>query len=278
MVRAWERQPAGDLTRAEIVTADGTARTCDAQREPELFWALRGGGGGNFGVVTSLVLATSQAPPLAIGFVTWPWSLAHAVIRAWQAWMAVLPDEVWSNVHLDSGAGSEPNLLVHRVAMESAATLAVQLDRLAAAVGAAPDSRTVFMRPYAEAMLVEAGCAQRTVSQCHLAGSTSDGQLERETYAARSSIAMAPLSNSAIDALVNGLDALRAFSNFGAGSVLIDAMGGAVARIAPDATAFPHRSATATLQFIAGWNVSDPARPPTLRRLGCGASTAASVP
>jgi FAD/FMN-containing dehydrogenase len=49
---------AASLLEAEIVTADGVARIVNADRDPELFWALKGGGGGSYGVVTRLTLAT----------------------------------------------------------------------------------------------------------------------------------------------------------------------------------------------------------------------------
>jgi FAD/FMN-containing dehydrogenase len=255
--RAWGLT-CDSVTSIDVVTADGTARTCDAQRDTDLFWALRGGGGGNFGIVTSFTLRTRPSTPLAIGFVTWPWSKAATVVRAWQSWIVAMPDAVWSNVHLDAASGPEPTLLVHAVAMEDAAALQSHLDRLVGAVGSTPDSRTVFARPYPEAMLLEGGCAQLTLAQCHLTGTTPEARLGRETYAAKSAIAAAPLSNPAIDAIVGGLEGLQALPNAGAGSVLIDAMGGAIAQLAPDATAFPHRGAIAALQFVAGWDASAP--------------------
>jgi FAD/FMN-containing dehydrogenase len=53
---------AASLLEAEIVTADGKVRTVNHVREPDLFWALKGGGGGTFGVVTRLTLATHELP------------------------------------------------------------------------------------------------------------------------------------------------------------------------------------------------------------------------
>ena len=53
---------AASLLEAEIVTADGVIRTVNATREPDLFWALKGGGGGTFGVVTRFTLATHELP------------------------------------------------------------------------------------------------------------------------------------------------------------------------------------------------------------------------
>ncbi|HQN52488.1 MAG TPA: FAD-binding oxidoreductase, partial [Phenylobacterium sp.] len=53
---------AASLMEAEIVTADGVVRIVNADREPDLFWALKGGGGGSFGVVTRLTLRTHDLP------------------------------------------------------------------------------------------------------------------------------------------------------------------------------------------------------------------------
>jgi hypothetical protein len=53
---------ASNLLEAEIVTADGRVRVVNEYHDPELFWALKGGGGGSFGVVTRLTLVTFDAP------------------------------------------------------------------------------------------------------------------------------------------------------------------------------------------------------------------------
>jgi FAD binding domain/Berberine and berberine like len=53
---------AGSLLQAEVVTADGAVRVVNAYREPDLFWALKGGGGGSFGAVTSVTLETHPLP------------------------------------------------------------------------------------------------------------------------------------------------------------------------------------------------------------------------
>lgn len=53
---------ASSLLEAEVVTADGTVRVCNACSEPDLFWALKGGGGGNFGVVTRVTLRVHALP------------------------------------------------------------------------------------------------------------------------------------------------------------------------------------------------------------------------
>src|SRR5918993_2480202 len=65
-----------NLLGAQVVLADGSIVECDEHRESDLFWALRGSGGGNFGVVTSLVFRTVPAPPATAFHLTWPHAYA----------------------------------------------------------------------------------------------------------------------------------------------------------------------------------------------------------
>jgi len=99
-------------------------------------------------------------------------------------------------------------------------------------------------------MLLEAGCLGRSVAACHLKGTTPTGELAREIFVAKSIVAPRALSVDAIGALVDGIATSSATGVSAA--ILIDALGGAAARIAPDATAFPHRSARAIIQIYTG--------------------------
>ena len=74
-----------NLRAATVVTADGRARRVSRQAGEDLFWACRGGGGGNFGIVTSLAFATHRAAGGSWFFVSWPWSQAAEALAAWQA-------------------------------------------------------------------------------------------------------------------------------------------------------------------------------------------------
>jgi FAD/FMN-containing dehydrogenase len=255
VTRAWG-MTCDALLEAEVVTADGTLRVCDDRRDPDLFWALRGAGAGNFGVVTSLTFHTRAVGRLALAFVQWESARARDVLRSWQEWVGSAPDELWSNVHLSARSGGDLEVAVHAVSLGDGAALGRMVDRLGQAVRAAPSYREVGTLPYMDAMLLESGCLGRSVAQCHLKGTTPEGALERETYAASSVIAGRPLTSEAIDALVAGIDRLRSIPNAGSGAVIVDALGGAVARVAPDATAFPHRSALASVQILASWGAT----------------------
>ena len=87
-----------NLLSATIVTADGTVRVVSDSAEPDLFWALRGGGG-NFGVVTSFEFRLHPVgPELYAGLVVYPFAQARQVLRAWRDFTTDAPDEltVWT--------------------------------------------------------------------------------------------------------------------------------------------------------------------------------------
>jgi FAD/FMN-containing dehydrogenase len=79
------------LLGAQVVLADGRVVECGEHHDGELFWALRGAGGGHFGVVTSLVFRTLPAPAATVFHLTWPPAAAAAVVQAWQAWHRTRP-------------------------------------------------------------------------------------------------------------------------------------------------------------------------------------------
>ncbi len=84
---------ANSVTAIEVVTADGVLRRVDDEHEPELFWALRGGGG-SFGVVTALEFRLYRLATVEGGSFWWPLSEAHRVLAAWRAWCDTLPPSV----------------------------------------------------------------------------------------------------------------------------------------------------------------------------------------
>ena len=81
-----------NVTQVEVVTADGQARLVDADNEPDLFWALRGGGG-NFGVATSFEFETHPLDMILGGLVAHPLAAAGEVIETFGQFTKELPDE-----------------------------------------------------------------------------------------------------------------------------------------------------------------------------------------
>lgn len=81
----------------ELVTADGEARTVDAETEPDLFWALRGGGGG-YAIVTALRVELLPIAEVYAGALLFPASVGAEAVRTYRDWTAAAPDEVSSVV------------------------------------------------------------------------------------------------------------------------------------------------------------------------------------
>jgi FAD/FMN-containing dehydrogenase len=87
------------LTAVELVVADGTLLRVDAEHHPELFWALRGGGG-NFGVVTALEFALHDIETAYAGMLIWDVTQARTVLRRWARWAVDAPDEVTTSFRI----------------------------------------------------------------------------------------------------------------------------------------------------------------------------------
>ena len=100
---------ADNLLGAAIVLADGRQVITGPDAEPELFWALRGGGG-NFGVVTSLRVRLHPAGDMLAGSIIYNWNEAGAVLRRYAAFVATAPDELGVAVGVMSGPDGEPGI------------------------------------------------------------------------------------------------------------------------------------------------------------------------
>jgi FAD/FMN-containing dehydrogenase len=91
----WHGLAADHVSAIELVTADGQLRRVDQATDPELFWALRGGGG-NLGIVTALEFELLPVTELYAGALFFPWERSDEVLHAWNDWKSTLPDELTS--------------------------------------------------------------------------------------------------------------------------------------------------------------------------------------
>jgi FAD/FMN-containing dehydrogenase len=87
------------VTAIELVTADGELVRTDADHDPELFWALRGGGG-NFGVVTAFEFRLYELREIYAGFMVWDIAHARKVVTAWSRWAVTAPDHVTTSLRI----------------------------------------------------------------------------------------------------------------------------------------------------------------------------------
>lgn len=230
------------LLSAKVVTADGRELECSAAQNADLFWALRGGGGGQFAVVTEFRFDTHATTPLTRFGAQFTLADLPAVLDAWQRWpQQGLPDAIWSQLV----ASPQGACTLWGVAAGGAEVVAPHWQPLLNRIGRAPLNQSVETYGYREMML--GGCGTLTTAQCHLPNQHAEGRLGRVAMAASSDFFDAPLPPAGAAAL---LAAMQARSGR-AGVAILNLMGGAIGRVAADATAFAHRGALFSAQYVA---------------------------
>ena len=228
-----------NLLGVTVVTADGAVHAVSASSEPELFWALRGGGG-NFGVATSFEFNLHPVgPELYAGLVVYPFSQARQVLRAWRDFNAGAPDElsVWAVLRKApplpflpaSAHGTDVVVfaLVHSGDVEAG-------QRAAAPV-------LGFGEPIASHLGPTPYAGFQTAFDPLLAPG------ERNYWKSHDFV---ELKDGLIDAL---LDAVRRLPSPDC-EVFIGNLGGQINRVAADATAYPHRSVNFVMNVHTRWS------------------------
>ena len=238
-----------NVTSLGIVTADGRYLHCSAHQNPDLFWACRGGGGGNFGIVTYFDVMSHTVPDVSTFLITWPWSQAAEVMSAFQAFAPGAPDELATACYLRSGT-PQPSIECFGQYLGTQAQLSSLLKPLTDVSGGTP---TLGSSSYLDAQLRWAGCTGKTIDQCHLVGDTPTGTLSRGNFVAKSDYVNAPLSAAALTTIVQWMGQPQPAA-FGFGSLQFDAYGGAINRVPAASTAFVHRNALASAQYLAHWS------------------------
>jgi len=249
LARAWGLT-CDQLTGLDIVTADGRLARVDAGHDPDLFWACRGGGGGNFGVVTSFRFRLRPAPQITTWYYRWDWSRAADVLRGWQAWAADSPRAMWSTCKLLTRPGeSSPTAQVSGTWLGDPAALSGHLDDIVRAVGHRPVGIARATRGYLDTMLAEAGCASVSAARC---------ATPRSAFAAASHVLTAGVPSGGVQVAVSQVERRQAGRHPRQAGVSFDVLGGAVADAASTDTAFPHRSALALVQYTVDWPEGQP--------------------
>ena len=100
------------LTGLTMVTADSKVRTVGEGEEADLLWASRGGGGGNFGVVTSMSFRTHPAEARGTFALSFGWEHAAAVVKGWAARVQGMARSTWCNVRLEVGVDGSTRVSV----------------------------------------------------------------------------------------------------------------------------------------------------------------------
>ena len=227
------------LVAATIVTADGRRRRVDTRSDESLFWALRGGGG-SFGIVTSLRLRVHRVTRAAYAVMSCPWARADDMLAAWQRLAVNAPRALMPILSLS--AGSPPGVRVIAQHLGSEAELRRLLAPLTRIDGvrlsAGVDDLLGLARRWA-------GCLDGPLAACHTRGTRPGGMLDRAAFAASSIYLRRGLNADGRRALLGRIESRR-----GSGTAILDAYGGAINAVRPDATAFPHRDVLGSVQIL----------------------------
>ncbi|HWN60931.1 MAG TPA: FAD-binding oxidoreductase [Streptosporangiaceae bacterium] len=227
------------LVGARVVLPDGSLVGCDRDHEPDLFWALRGAGGGQFAVVTSLRFDTVPEPMTTRIEAHWSDIALKELVSAWQAWAPDAPDELTVNLTL----ASEPGAPV-RATLFGAATLEEGPTR-------------ELLREFTDQAGVAPTIELRTgVPYHHLKHTFADldpRDRPERALRMRSEFFSRAMSDRTLASLLTRLGDPRTRDRR---QLTFTAMGGAYNRVAEDATAFAHRSERFLLEHIA--DAADP--------------------
>jgi FAD/FMN-containing dehydrogenase len=226
------------LVEAQIVLADGRIVDCDEHRDTDLFWALRGAGGGHFGVVTSFGFKTVPADNLTCFKLVWPHTRAAALIERWQCWAPDAADELAASLLLNaSDALDQPIVTLFGAMLGGKNEAANVLDELVTQVGDDPASAVVEEMSHGAAKRYLAENAPGAEGHERTSSAASS---QPEVVFVKSEFVREPLPSDVIAALVDSFGAGRASGQ--ARELDFTPWGGAYNRTPPEATAFVHRS------------------------------------
>lgn len=217
-----------NLVAAEVVTADGDVLAASAEQNPDLFWAIRGGGG-NLGIVTAFDFRAHPTTEVFFGTITFPPAEAAAVLQGWADHQRTAPEELTSAANLANpfAGGPEAPVEIH-VAFdgddpELAARALDPLRRLGTVL-----ADDVALTAYAD-VLVDGAAPPPGIEVLAHGGFVDHGSVP-EVLQLLAGVGTSP----------------------GSPSISIRSVGGAVSRVPDDATAYAHRGAELMVTTFTG--------------------------
>jgi len=220
----------------EVVDASGKILTASDTENPDLFWALRGGGNGSFGVVTNFNFRTSAVNMVAKFAITWtkPVTQAVKIVQAWQQWLENMPSSITGTLHLTREKGGLITVHMAGLSVQSESNLKVELKRLQNMAGPASVLSTKTMTFHQAAAIFNGG----------------EPNPDSVLMKGKSDYVTDAMTGQGISTLLDGL--LKAPGEI---AVLCDTYGGAINKVAADATAFVHRGNTRyVMQYYIQWD------------------------
>jgi FAD/FMN-containing dehydrogenase len=224
-----------NMVAAEVVLPDGRIVTTDAEHEPDLIWALRGGGG-NFGVVTAMQVRLHRIESVFGGVIMYSWHEAEHVFRAYNDLVPTMPDELTVQIGVVSGPDGRPAVFLTPVWC-GAADPSAWLDRLARL--GTPAVRQIEAMPYSRLL---------TLFDPYIAWGR---HYELRTRTLRN------FGPGTVDALIHAGDARSSVHS----GIAIHHCHGASTRVPLQDTAFGIREPHFVVEVVAAWEPADEPKP-----------------
>ncbi|MBJ7470604.1 MAG: FAD-binding oxidoreductase [Solirubrobacteraceae bacterium] len=231
-----------------IVTPDGELREVSETQEPDLFWACRGGGGGNVGVVTSMVLRTVPTVTETQITIRWPWPAAEQVLDAFLRTAPEAEHELTGDLAFSVDSSRQWPVVRYVGTFQGSVERArIAVAPLLSVEGA---SASFAAKTHLQSAMIAGYCEGMAISQCRPSRFGDLGRLGRSRFFAGSSFLPGPLDSTGRGALLRAVRRATPILN-GRRTVILAALGGAIAEVDPSATAYPHRQAACAVQFLA---------------------------
>ncbi len=238
------------LRSAIIVTADGKTQIASETTEPDLFWALRGGGGGNFGLVTEFEFDIHPTADVVVFSIDWDWKKAREVFDAWQRLIPAAADELFTIcTAANHGTKADPQ----GPAIATVGQFRGGAERLREILaplydaGGRPQREHIQQKSFIDAVYYFAGC--NDLKSCQRA---PVGSIEPARFYIKSAYAREPFPDAGLDTMLDWIE--RWPGENGYAVFEFDSLGGAVNRVAPTATAFVHRNELFCGQYQIYWD------------------------
>jgi FAD/FMN-containing dehydrogenase len=245
------------LSAADVVLADGRIVHCDQRRHPDLFWALRGAGGGHFGIVTRFVFDLVPEPEVTVFELTWSPDDVADLVGAWMDWAPAAEDRLTAHLELSvPGDHDQPPIvrLVGTMIADPGPTRTAVTELGARARAVALEVNYTQLR-YGDAKALLGGIPEGELDSPEPEARPPEPPRPLEFH--RSEFFDAPLPRSGVAALLDQL--LQSRRPGQAREVNLIPMGGAYNRVPAAATAFAHRDHSFLLEHIASVSPQAPA-------------------
>lgn len=234
-----------NIVGMQIVVADGRVLNADNVTHPDLYWALRGGGNNNYGVVTRFDVRVypTGGKQYQVREIIVPRERAVEGFLEWQRWKANLPPTAFTQLSMNTGAGAlQTNFDIAITLTGTNAQMQAVVDDFKLA-GATVDTDS------------NPSCTGIDMTWIEAVGCYEDCGFNSGSPGARSRMAFADLNASDATALFAAFETIHTSPcRYQAADILFDGMGGKVAEPAVDYNAFPHRKALYSLQYNVYWS------------------------